>query len=1541
MGNLTERMFGGGSDPQNGDEISSALAALERTAAAGLAISGSETSEIWQSETSEVAGLARPSKPGAGPTKGPLGFVRTKPLGCFLDRSTTPAWARGMALFRTIGPLSDRFGISYWIDLVRPLHHSLEIVRGPGQEPIAFVSAASVNLIHAGNRTTITFGPGSVWLVASLMDNAAPANGYAGIAFSQATMVVPGNQQPPILSGPLILGPAVTADWRFVPVPTTAYSGQLQNDGSSAVANLPAHIDLVLSPDGIDIPVLPDAGLAVCGFTESFSAGAVSVSFDPDLEEMSVAYKALPTPQTFSVSDSKSPTLRLSGSAPAVFGAYRIPVAVTTPAALGAAAGGGAMAISLAPGLNGSFGNVNGAVAFDQTLLHVGTGALTVAARSAVRPFTDTYALWDARASSAAPPMASSISLMGLRGATVLAQESSLGEILVISGCRMKGNLDRPLLTSGGAPNLEQLAITYGLVKTPTTTALVVEGTASTNPTPARTMSYALENGLLRTRGVTGLILVADLVGKRGTSGILLMGHDLVGVTPTLPDPYASYRVGGDVVTGKSLFGSVSWKMPSDPRTAFSTDQLPFEPLDSNGTLHADFITGGSIASSAKASVGPITALFDVSSIANQFGVAVTARAQPAWQIVGQRLSISGAESALFTVPSIAWEPVLGIDRQFFFPVALDDGGATTVSVPSVTLRPLAPNSYIDGLIADYATGADLVAQITLPFGLKARIDTRTQFNNTPPVPRPTLGLAQPQFPADQRSGGRQLRVDAFPYYYESYRVMPGFSNAGGFLPPGPPPPPPGPADSEYVHDILDDTPSHDIANFWNQDFAGDPQKSPATHFVPLSRYDLSGYGASTFSDFRPGGTASGISEARFDVIVGRTVYELVQAQSFILPWCIPVVNTTIFERDPSGYVLRHNSGWQAKGPGRFEFDQIGNADIEFGGIQGVFNVHNIVEAAGTFTYGGSTFTRVRFDADVYLTVGAPDGLTVSGGDPAGHLPSGGLSGYLELSASKLPQLNDALGLIDAYGAATGPIAAEVSVFGTGILMGLTGVEATATRADVARPSGPPRTIAVALRGTPRLPRDGSWSIGVRATSGNVPQPVPPTTPVPLVRARANPGDWHIAEGSDVVALDAPLTAYGYLQATGANKVFFEHPVVSNVVGANPLNFQQSPKLADVGKLLGDGGLLPDILSLVDFGAFDGLAPSGDGLALGKRLENDVDLGKRVLIPLTPIRLLMASWKEPPGSATPTHIALDLDPAAIPRWKIQISNVAFLLAIDGWGGDADPLITVHGDFTAADGSAPTVANLQIKYGSALSIVQTILTEIEKLLVFLPGGKTSGLQVSFSGTKLRIRENFPIPKLPLGVGYIEDVSLNLGFDVDVLQKQMGFFVGLGDDQTPFHWLVSPLSGNGMLQLGASDKLGVVMEAGIGVGLAIDFAIVSGSASIVIAVKLDATRNPIGVMVLLTGQASVDVLDGLASASLSLTAGVGIAVSPGNPKLLLEVPPDAIEFLKETVVTLSAEVAVGIHISVCWLVHIDFDGSWPFSETISGRTLTDLV
>jgi len=111
--------------------------------------------------------------------------------------------------------------------------------------------------------------------------------------------------------------------------------------------------------------------------------------------------------------------------------------------------------------------------------------------------------------------------------------------------------------------------------------------------------------------------------------------------------------------------------------------------------------------------------------------------------------------------------------------------------------------------------------------------------------------------------------------------------------------------------------------------------------------------------------------------------------------------------------------------------------------------------------------------------------------------------------------------------------------------------------------------------------------------------------------------------------------------------------------------------------------------------------------------------------------------------------------------------------------------------------------------------------------------------------------------------------------------------------------------------------VLIRAGIGAGVAIDVGIASGSASIVLALQVDNRVAPFLVKVILTGQASVDVLGGLVSASVTLCAALGISPQP------LPIP-NAVE--------LYGSVGVSIHISILWIIDVDFDGSWDFSQRI---------
>jgi hypothetical protein len=97
------------------------------------------------------------------------------------------------------------------------------------------------------------------------------------------------------------------------------------------------------------------------------------------------------------------------------------------------------------------------------------------------------------------------------------------------------------------------------------------------------------------------------------------------------------------------------------------------------------------------------------------------------------------------------------------------------------------------------------------------------------------------------------------------------------------------------------------------------------------------------------------------------------------------------------------------------------------------------------------------------------------------------------------------------------------------------------------------------------------------------------------------------------------------------------------------------------------------------------------------------------------------------------------------------------------------------------------------------------------------------------------------------------------------------------------------------------------------------------------QLDVSSQSITVIIILNGQASVDVLDGLASVSLSLTASVGVTIDP-LPIPQVSLSPPSVELPAENI-TFLASVAVGIHLSICWVASVDFEGDWQFSQSIS--------
>ena len=339
-----------------------------------------------------------------------------------------------------------------------------------------------------------------------------------------------------------------------------------------------------------------------------------------------------------------------------------------------------------------------------------------------------------------------------------------------------------------------------------------------------------------------------------------------------------------------------------------------------------------------------------------------------------------------------------------------------------------------------------------------------------------------------------------------------------------------------------------------------------------------------------------------------------------------------------------------------------------------------------------------------------------------------------------------------------------------------------------------------------------------------------------------------------------------------------------------------------------------------------GLPLSGDGFVKTYKLGAAATPAQsqppdRSLLNIGIVHLVMKYSAQ--GNPFTGEVVLDATPGA-PNWSLSLQNLSFEASVDGLG--PDPLLTITGGhydknnhwipggFEAGASTKAGFTNLGVDYGQALSAVESLLTGLSDIASSL-GGNVD-LDVGFTGNTLLVREGFTLPTIPLGFGEIQDLGLNLGFSATI-PSSLSFSVGIGSQDDPFQWVVSPLAGTGAIVLGVQDGApNVYIEASLGLGLSLDVAVASGSASIEVGLALDVGANAISITAALTGTAQVDVLGGVASASLTLSAAIAVT--------LTQTPHQA---------DLSAQCSVGIHISICWVINISFDGSWGFSETIA--------
>ena len=649
-------------------------------------------------------------------------------------------------------------------------------------------------------------------------------------------------------------------------------------------------------------------------------------------------------------------------------------------------------------------------------------------------------------------------------------------------------------------------------------------------------------------------------------------------------------------------------------------------------------------------------ALLDVSSNANQMGVsfawfgdrqmtlvrtheAVTVEApDPATdsfplQVRGLDVVAKSRFVRAFTTPIVSWEPVINLtppevvkkppapDVQKndpptplnYYP---DDGGPTKIFNNSVQLVPVAPIPVCDMLVHAYEKepGNLTAAYLTLPFGIRS---LAYLYKTNPLKPKPALEFNAPSFDNDLK-GGIQLKLTAGA----------GFNQKEGNLFRG---------FTLQVNNVLDlngnktdtTTLGEDVSFVFNQEFFRPPTNLNDQRGVPLTRIDLSGYGATAFSTWiNEDAQFASTSEARFDITVGRTAHEVIQVKTIVYPYGIHFVRTITLFRVGSGYVYRFDSGWKAESDGKFDFHfkycpDPNNPDrekaeaeatvapytIHPGVVKGLFNIQNIRTAVGDvlpfissmditkfyelspklnkpIKYAGGVspvpvnLQPVYFDADVELE-------SVVQGQVGGRVPAKKILGFVQLAPRGIPLTPAAFQalLVRQFGAIGGPLDCIMDIGKSGQKFRINFIDVNAS-VDAA---GTTPVFVAAARGNVVLPKDGSWSLVTHARGSGDVTPLPENVSVPLIRVGeladnmtypdtallriANPGDLLRAPGNDTIN-------FGFLQSTNTQKVLFLTPAfakqASDAVPGKLLS-KTPPLFVDSYRLMGSKAVFPNI----------------------------------------------------------------------------------------------------------------------------------------------------------------------------------------------------------------------------------------------------------------------------------------------------------------------------------------------------------------------------
>lgn len=1251
-------------------------------------------------------------------------FVRATPIATRHDTAAIPPWAAGLQRASTLGPFADGLGCEWHVDTYdRNFQSHIGFARSLHTSPIVLIPDESA----FRDQEIVELAGGTVWIAASQF-NAPTQAGYVGLRISGGTLRLDG---PIHGGGPFLLDPqtSITLELDLEPSPGLGAGG--------VTATLPAQATIHVSPGGVDGVETSPLSFTTGGATFALHRNDEPATYQQDLSAILVPYDATPSVLTAAASGLGGGMWTLAGRADIDAGAWTIPVTLAQESELREAVGIGGVALVLSPGFTASWGTLTGGnVRLGRAYVEVSPGLASFIAPAAdnrrnslpIRLWNERLAIPLAPGAAQAPRRCSIDVRYPRKHALKLFRSVSDGDE-ILSTATIAAHVDRPLHANGRRPGYVQPDAAIRWLRG--TQAVRVQILQRTRPPmnlvaepPTHVAPLILSNALLRTTPAGSLFAAGPLDQQGGiASGALVLLYGLYDIIPILPDPYAANIEPPPLPARGSprtaLLAEVRWTTPATPALTLGVvlprapqqqlvnlapRPLQATPPRSEDQESVDIYGLFSRASGAR----PLEEirLLDVSGNADQLGVTIAlrrSRTEPAAEIAIKDLDLHspGSNLRVFMLPPVQWEPVITPipEPDPTFPRTLysvDDGGPALMAANTVHLTRIAPVPLVDEVLRALRSGETKGALLfALPFGIKAvaTFPAHTAEGTT----LAELRRIRPSF--DTMAGARQVRLAA-TFATSTGQSIPGaavqLTNASA-----------GPGATRIS--VLDNSSmggGFSTRHMFNATFSPNAVNAG----VPISRIDLSGYGESGWSRWTNENPllAAGITEVRFDVMAGRTAYEVVQEKSICWPSMAVFVRTITIERQGNARVRRFDSGWVEAAPGVFRLEGFDGV-FHPGAIKGYYNITSIREVGALVTTAsGAIFQPVSFNADMaveHATAGFGSKSIDANGDPAFLVPVQDVVGYVQRQPSTIINHQQLAELFASQGPIGGHSDCEINVGLSGLRMRVTGA--------YAEPAGG-NAFAVAARGMPAMP-SGQWSFtrtdnANNGASDNEPQPVDRTLALPLIRqgpaalsAGANPYPYRFADPRDLL-LAAPAFDYGILYANETYRLLFVRPrieVDANHVGRKQLSFGVRPLLADPYALVSSSSVFPKGKHCISFPNMPTLdILPGDHLRCAPAAFTVEPLRVREQAKTSNWRMALEYADE---NGHLTDVTVTLDSTATPPSTLQMSPLNVVVDTGPFKG----LMRVVGDLEVKSPAAFT--NASVVLGSALAPLGEFMT----------------------------------------------------------------------------------------------------------------------------------------------------------------------------------------------------------------------------------------